>query len=172
MHKNLLKPKQPVVNQEADVANFKLCYMDEELFIEPAAAEDFPSVCALLESEQLPISDLRNDMKHFYLAIVGDTTVGAIGLDPYGSSGLLRSMIVLPEYRHMGIAAHLVETLETHAKQLAIKDLFLITNTADGFFTKIGFRKIQRDQLPATVAGSAEFNGLCPESSSIMKKTI
>ncbi|ULQ51814.1 arsenic resistance N-acetyltransferase ArsN2 [Flavihumibacter fluvii] len=146
--------------------------MDEELFIEPAAAEDFSSVCALLESEQLPISDLRKDMKHFFLAIIGETTVGAIGLDPYGSAGLLRSMIVLPGYRHMGIAAYLVETLETHAKQQAIKELFLITNTAEGFFTKMGFNKISKDQLPVTVASSAEFNGLCPASSSIMKKAM
>ena len=58
MHKNLLKPKQPVVNQEADVVNLKLYRMDEELFIEPAAAEDFSSVCALLESERVgkPVS--------------------------------------------------------------------------------------------------------------------
>jgi amino-acid N-acetyltransferase len=146
--------------------------MDEELFIEPAAAEDFSSVCALLESEQLPVSDLRKDMEHFFLAIVGDTTVGSIGLDPYGTSGLLRSMIVLPEFRKMGIAAHLVETLETHAKRQSINELFLITNTAEHFFSKMGFRKIQRDQLPDNVASSAEFNGLCPTSSSIMKKSI
>lgn len=146
--------------------------MDEELFIEPAAAEDYSSVCALLESEQLPISDLRKDMEHFFLAIVGDTAAGSIGLDPYGASGLLRSMVVLPAFRNMGIAAHLVETLELHAKQQSIKELYLITNTAEQFFSKMGFRKIQREQLPENVAASAEFNGLCPRSSSIMKKSI
>ncbi len=146
--------------------------MDEELFIEPAAAEDFSSVCALLESAQLPTADLRQDMAHFFLAIIGDDTVGAIGLDPYGSSGLLRSMIVQPEFRNMGIAAHLVETLEAHAKKEGVEELYLITNTAEQFFAKIGFKKIQRDQLPDAVAGSAEFNGLCPASSTIMKKKI
>lgn len=146
--------------------------MDEELFIEPAAAEDFSSVCAMLESEQLPTSDLRPDLHHFFLAIVGDSTVGAIGLDPYGSSGLLRSMIVLPEYRKMGIAAHLVDRLESHARKAGIKELFLITNTAERFFAKIGFQKIDRNLLPDTVAVSAEFNGLCPASSSIMKKKL
>ena len=146
--------------------------MDEELFIEPAAAEDFSSVCALLESEKLPTSDLRPDMDHFFLAIVGENTVGAIGLDPYGSSGLLRSMIVLPEYRKMGIAAHLVDTLESHARKAGIKELFLITNTAERFFAKTGFQKIDRNLLPATVAASAEFNGLCPASSTIMKKKL
>lgn len=160
------------MNPEADVVNAKWEQMDEELFIEPAAAEDFPSVCALLESEHLPVSDLRQDMQHFFLAIVGDTIAGSIGLDPYGPSGLLRSIVVLPAFRNMGIAAHLVETLEMHAKQQSIKQLFLITNTAELFFSKMGFTKIQRDQLPENVAASAEFNGLCPASSSIMRKPV
>lgn len=147
-------------------------YMTSTITIRPASATDFHKACALLQSEALPTIDLRPELQHFFLAFDQEQAIGLIGLDPYGSSGLLRSMIVLPVYRNHGVAARLIATLEAHATGLGIRQLFLITNTAAGYFQQKGFGMVQRDALPGDLATSAEFNGLCPESSTIMTKSL
>lgn len=146
--------------------------MSNKFFIRHANPEDFLPVCALLESENLPVSDLRKDMKDFFLAEMENQTVASIGIDRYGQDALLRSMVVNSPQRNLGIASELVSHLEAHARQQGIYTLYLITNTAEDYFARMAFEPITREQVPSLVATSAEFNGLCPASSTIMRKVL
>lgn len=146
--------------------------MSLQLIIREAKPEDFLPVCTLLQSENLPVSDLRKDLADFFLAETEAEPVASIGLDRYGPDALLRSMVVKGSHRNLGIAADLVKHLEAHARQQGISTLYLITNTAEDYFGRKGFVSINRDQVPPLVATSAEFNGLCPASSAIMRKDL
>ncbi len=137
-----------------------------------AAPADLDTVKTLLSAENLPTEDLRPDLLHFFIAENNDAPVAAIGLDPYGPDALLRSMIVDRNWRSHGIASRLVRELEQHARDSGIQQLFLVTNTAEAYFSRKGFHRINRLEVPESVARSAEFNGLCPASAVIMKKVL
>ena len=133
---------------------------------------DFTEVCSLLQSESLPTIDIAKGLPHFFVKIIDEEVVGSIGMEHYGQSGLLRSMIVNPAFRIKGIANQLVNQMTLYAKGLGVKKLFLITNTAEDYFQSLGFMKIPREEVEKEVLQSKEFNGLCPASSAIMMKQL
>ena len=140
--------------------------------IRATTERDYTQVCSLLQSESLPTIDLENDLPHFFVKTVGEEIVGSIGMERYGQSALLRSMIVSPAFRNKGIAADLVYQLTGYAKGQGVKKLFLITNTAEVYFEKLGFIRVARETVEKDVLRSGEFNGLCPASSAIMMKQL
>jgi N-acetylglutamate synthase-like GNAT family acetyltransferase len=56
------------------------------------------------------------------VAKIGDTIIGAIGLEVYGISGLLRSAAIHPGYQNKGIGSKLYDKLIQHVKSLGIKE--------------------------------------------------
>jgi amino-acid N-acetyltransferase len=62
--------------------------------------------------------------------------------------------------------------MEEHARDAGVRNLYLLTTTAEGFFAGLGYRKVSRDQAPPGIAGTEQFSSLCPSSSSFMVKTL
>ena len=133
-----------------------------------ATSKDYDTLCHLLETEKLPTVDLNKELPHFILKTVEDKIVGSIGLELYGNSALLRSMMVIPDHRNEGIASELIGKLLAYAKENGVRNVYLITNTAEDFFSRKGFIKIDRSKVSEEILSSQEFNGLCPSSSAIM----
>ena len=71
----------------------------------------------------------------------------------------IRALEIHPDYQHLGLGSKLVEYMEQEAKQLGIKQLFPFTLTED-FFETLGFKKINRKNLPAKVWGECS---RCPK---------
>ena len=46
--------------------------------------------------------------------------------------------------------------------------VFLVTTTAAYWFTRFGFRRIDRDSVPGSILQSVEFQGACPTTAVIM----
>jgi amino-acid N-acetyltransferase len=59
-----------------------------------------------------------------------------------------------------------------YAHLQGIKELYLLTNTAEGFFSKIGFNKVERDNVPDSIRATKEFQSLCPSTAACMAKRI
>jgi amino-acid N-acetyltransferase len=137
-----------------------------------ATEGDRPVVTALLKSENLPVEDLPASLKTFFLAEHDSRVVGVIGLEEYGADGLLRSLVVNPLFRNENIAARLLAELELNAKALGIGYLYLLTETAPGYFAKKGFDKISRSDVPALLQTSSEFSHVCPQSATVMRKRL
>jgi len=140
--------------------------------VRPTTEMDYTQVCSLLQSESLPTIDLERDLPHFFVKTINEEIVGSIGMEHYGESGLLRSMLVRPTFRNKGIASELVNHLSHYAKDRGVRKLFLITNTAEDYFQRMGFTKVLREKVEKEVLQSKEFNGLCPASSAIMMKEL
>jgi len=81
-------------------------------------------------------------------------------------------MAVASGHRSKGIAMALINELMAYAKGKRVSDMFLITNTAEQYFQRVGFKKIPREEVKEVVLQSKEFNGLCPASSAIMMKEL
>jgi len=146
--------------------------MTETISVQAAAPSDYHSVCKLLSKYKLPIEDIDRDLSHFFIVKQHGLPVGVIGMERYGEFGLLRSMATDPAYRNNGIAASLVTQLFKYGKSLGLKEMYLLTETAESYFAKRGFQRIKREETPAAIKQSAEFSHLCPSTAVVMKKEI
>ncbi len=59
----------------------------------------------------------------------------------------IRSLIVKGEYRNQNIGAKIVESALNEAKSLKVEEILVLTY-AKGFFDKLGFSEISKEQIP------------------------
>jgi amino-acid N-acetyltransferase len=130
------------------------------------------AIIELLTSEKLPVADLPERLNDFVVALQNEGMTGAAGLEVYGVYGLLRSLAVRPESRGKGVAGRLLQKIDAMALLKNLKELYLLTETAPGYFERKGYHKISRDDVPAEVQQSSEFNHVCPVSAIVMKKSL
>ena len=132
-----------------------------------AAVSDWPAIEALLRESGLPVTGARDNLDDFIVA-GPDQVLGCVGLERYGSTGLLRSLAVSPAERGNGVGRALVDACLSHARASGITTLVLLTETAEPFFARLGFRRVDRTEVPDAVRASAEFRGACPASAVAM----
>ena len=137
-----------------------------------ATGQSRNEVINLLKSQNLPSEDLPDVLTDFYAAVNAEKLIGLIGMERYGNFGLLRSMVVHPDYRNKGVAETLVIHLEKEAKATGITDMYLLTETADKYFTRKGYSTITRESVPDELKQSSEFSHVCPASAVVMKKKL
>ena len=138
-----------------------------------ARAADWNDVRKLLRDAGLPTDDLGPELlEHFLIAGLGDEVVGLVGLEIYDTKGLLRSLVVTKESRSTGLGSKLVSALEATARAAGIKDLWLLTIDAEGYFATLGYIIVARDAVPEAIRLSDEFAELCPESAHLMMKDL
>jgi amino-acid N-acetyltransferase len=141
--------------------------------LRPATQEDLSAILALLKESSLPTAGLGDQaLTDFIVAERGGRLVGVVGLEIYRESALLRSAAVEPSWRGTGIGRALVERALDLSRKRGIRDVFLLTTTAEDYFPRFGFCCVTRDSVPAAVRGSAEFQGACPDSAVVMRKTV
>lgn len=136
-----------------------------------AQQTDLDAVLALLKQEDLPTEGVAEHLTRFLVAEdAAGAFLGAIGLEYYGGdTALLRSAVVDPSCRSKGIGWALFEGLLENARGLRLKRLVLLTNTAESYFARKGFRKIPRSSITGPVTQSIEFTGACPASAVAME---
>jgi amino-acid N-acetyltransferase len=140
--------------------------------ISAAASTDVPAIAALLREAFLPHEDFVDHLEHFFVAKLEGKVVGAAGFELHGADALLRSLVVAPGRRGGGLGGRLVEQLTGAAAAQGVKRFFLLTTTAEAFFTKRGFQKADRGSVPASIAKTKEFNSLCPVSAVCMTRNL
>ena len=142
------------------------------LTLDRADAGDLDRVEALLAANDLPSRDVRTTPGRFFLARSGTAVVGVGGVEPYGSAGLLRSVVVEESSRGRGYGAALCGALEARARENGLETLYLLTTTASGFFRRIGYEAVDREHVPSSVRRTTEFTDLCPASATCMRKDL
>ena len=60
------------------------------------------------------------------------------------------------------------ELVGTEAEKRKLRGIYLLTETAHGFFQKKGFKDVARNEVPEEIKRSAEFSVLCSESAAVM----
>jgi len=144
--------------------------------ISSARKSDLSRIRSLLRLVNLPFEGVAGHLDDFLVirekTKTAVTLVGCVGLEIYGSSALLRSVAVMPEHQGKGHGKSLTEHVIQYARKKGVKTLFLLTDTAERFFSKAGFARVDRDAVPPEVKQSVEFTSLCPISSACMMKII
>ena len=70
--------------------------------------------------------------------------------------------------RGKAVGSTITEFLLNEAKKRKLKGVYLLTETAPGFFLKKGFTEVSREAVPAEVKRSEEFANLCSQSATVM----
>jgi amino-acid N-acetyltransferase len=103
-----------------------------------------------------------------FIAADGAGFAGITALERHGPADapvfLLRSVAVRAERRGSGLGAALVTAALAAADAEAGRPAVvgLLTETAQGYFERLGFTRVDRSALPGESAASAELTGACP----------
>ncbi len=134
---------------------------------------DWRAIRTLLSDAGLPVTDLDQEkLDGFLVAVDDEEVVGLIGLEVFGRTGLLRSLVVATGARRAGLGGKLVGALESAAEVAGIEELWLLTIDAERFFERQGFTIVEREVVPDSIRQTDEFGGLCPDTAYLMMKRL
>lgn len=140
----------------------------DDVTLRRATLADLNSVRGLLSVSGLPLDGVSDHVEDFVIAEAGGDLAGVIGMERHGAYGLLRSAAVREDLKSCGIGGKLVNQLLASARQHGVTDVYLLTTTAERYFPAFGFSVIPRSAVPGELSASAEFQGACPDTATVM----
>lgn len=141
--------------------------MSASLTLRPANETDLEAISSLLRANGLPLDGVSDCIEDFIVADLNGEIVGSIAIERYDHYGLLRSAAVSTSARGKGIGATLVQRILDDAKRMGVTDVYLLTETAQDYFPRFGFDRIDRSVIPPALNESAELKGACCLDSAI-----
>jgi amino-acid N-acetyltransferase len=136
--------------------------------ISAAKRDELPEILALLEECNLPKEELATHLSTTLVARKGKEIVGCSALELHQEFALLRSVAVKASFRKRGLALNLTRAALDLAKHYQVTNVYLLTETASAFFSKVGFIPIRRSDVPENIQRSTEFTTLCPDTAAVM----
>lgn len=143
-----------------------------DIKIMPAVEADYPLISQILKGNGLPYDDINNETISLFIAYKGSSAIGIGGIEQVGDVGLLRSTVVLNEFRNSGYGSLLLQLIEEKARMKGVLTLYLLTESAQDFFKKNGFEFISRKEVPSCIRHTRQFSELCPCTANCMVKRI
>ena len=137
-----------------------------------AEKSDIRRIREWLDSFSLPSIDVDGKAQKIFVAECDGKLVAIGGIEKLGDIALIRSIVVAPEHRKNGIASNIYQLLEKYARNLEIKGLYLITESAKEYFQNLGFNDLERKAAPCLIKQTSQFSKLCPSSATVMVKTL
>lgn len=130
------------------------------------------AVHALLRSHKLPLDGFDAAHVEALVAREAGRVVGSAALELFGSYGLLRSVAVEEGRRRRGVGNMLTAAALDLARSHQVREIYLLTETAAGFFPRHGFERVGRDAVPAEVRASVEFTTACAVTAEVMRRRL
>jgi amino-acid N-acetyltransferase len=125
-----------------------------------------------LTNNALTTVGLKDCLENFLIAVdKNGSWVGVAGYEVYGEIALLRSVAVDSRARNLGHGRTLVQAALANAKNQGVRSVYLMTETAERYFGRLGFEPIERDRVEPAVKHSPEFAECCV-SARVMRKTL
>ena len=113
-----------------------------------ARPDDVPRVAALIASANLPPLFIDEFLGGFVIADCAGEIAGVGGLEIYGESGVMRSVVVDERARGWGLGRAMSELLIDDARAAGAAMLYLFTVEALDFWEHLGFEEIALDAWP------------------------
>jgi UDP-N-acetylmuramate: L-alanyl-gamma-D-glutamyl-meso-diaminopimelate ligase len=142
----------------------------------PARAEHKGRIGALLDRVGIAHPVLEQFWPS-YLVIPGEDEsaplVGCVAIEVVDDVALLRMLAVVPERRGEGLGYVLVESATDRARSQGVNQLYLVTDGAQGYFgEKLGFSIIDRKDVAASIAATAEYALARSKAATWMRKEL
>jgi amino-acid N-acetyltransferase len=126
----------------------------------------------VLAEANLPTGDLLADPASYYAVEDAGEPSAFGGLSLLGEHALLRSIVVRPIARGAGQGKAIVAALAEMAGAKGARQLWLLTTTAEGFFSHQGWEVVDRRHTPAPIAATYQFASTCPASAVLMCRKL
>ena len=136
--------------------------------IEAARLSDLASVFALLATVGLPHEGLAAILPTTVVVRDAGRVVGCAALEVHEGVALLRSVAIDPVYRSRSLGQQLVEAQLNKVRKLGFQEVYLLTETAQNYFTRFGFHLVERAAVAPAIHSSIEWISACPESAQAM----
>lgn len=136
--------------------------------LETAQPSDFATVLALLNRTGLPQEGVESRLSTTVVAREAGQVVGYAVLEIYGMVALLRSVAVDSDARGRGLGWQLVEEQLQEARRRGIQEVYVLTETAQHYFPRFGFRPIERSFIAPAIHASVEWTISCPQTAQAM----
>jgi len=141
-----------------------------------AGAADSPGIASLLEAVGLSAPGTEGRLPRTLVCEGTDEEAQAQAqapaatacLEPLGPHGLLRSVAVRPDLRGLGLGTLAVASAIAVGRGSGLGEVALFTETAPGFFEKLGFRPVGRNDLPEAIRRSPQAGEECAETAQAM----
>ena len=144
--------------------------MGNDVTISAARASDVGDIKKLLVASGLPVEGVDDHWKTFVVARDrSGAVIGCGGSEPYDTAALIRSIAVAADHRSHGLGRRIVRQLIDRLASRGVRDFFLLTTTAEEYFRKRGFTKIDRDDVNPQLLASREFQDACPSTAVCMR---
>jgi uncharacterized protein (UPF0261 family)/N-acetylglutamate synthase-like GNAT family acetyltransferase len=139
-----------------------------------ATESDVHEIAGLLQSCGLPTAGVREWIDGFLVVRgVEDQVVACAAVERHGKLGLVRSVVVAPELRGLGIGRRLVATLLNRAAADGLTEVVLQSRHAPDFFAEhLGFERIDRAAVADALAESASFRHEFCEYATVMRRSL
>ncbi|HVL32113.1 MAG TPA: HAD-IIA family hydrolase [Actinomycetota bacterium] len=119
--------------------------------LRPAAGPDLPLIASMLHQGGLIAGAARERIGRTVVAESDRKPIATASWEPFGDKALLRSVAVSDEHRRSGTGTLVVASMLRKILESGIRDVYLVTETAERFFTACGFRTIDRGELPEEI---------------------
>jgi amino-acid N-acetyltransferase len=142
--------------------------------IRKAVEGDLAGILGLLEAAGLPGEGVREHLSCFLVAEAGGRLAAVAGLQPGDRCALLRSVAVDPGARGTGLGIEIVRQALRLALVTGAETVYLLTDTAAGFFPKFGFTPALRTELDALFpdAPGAAPGGRCASAQAMVLRDL
>lgn len=137
-----------------------------------ARVSDEQQIRELLIAAQLPHEDIGKHLQNLVVARRDDEIVGTVCVEVYGQVGLLRSFTVASADQGKGIGRLLYDAIIAYGRMHGVREVYLLTTTAESFFRKLGFTTIERSRLPGQIQMTTEVQSLCRSAAICMTRKI
>ena len=137
------------------------------------AAWERDGLRSALRKAGLPADDVDDARLLFWrFESLNDVPAGFGGLEIHDGDALLRSVVVLPPLRRIGIGRAIVAKLETEAAARNCRAVYLLTAVQADFFARLGYAPCGRTEVPDGIRARLQFTSLCPASADVMVKRL
>lgn len=128
--------------------------------IENAVKADEEEILTLLRESGLPTQGVAEGIDRFLIARDDDgSAIASAGLEGSDDIGLIRSVAVSPDARGRGVGFAIVTALLERAKADGVRELVLLTNTAENFFhDQFDFERTDRSRYDGKLDDCCEWN--------------
>jgi amino-acid N-acetyltransferase len=130
---------------------------ERDIVISPATNADVDVIKALLALSGMSGEGVDEHWKTFVIARDGERVVGCGGAQAYQFAALIRSVTVVPDYRRSGIGRRIVRQLLDRLASRGLREFYLLTTDAEGYFKKRGFKTVDRDEVHPQIVATREF---------------
>jgi N-acetylglutamate synthase-like GNAT family acetyltransferase/enamine deaminase RidA (YjgF/YER057c/UK114 family) len=138
----------------------------------PSAHFNDADVATLLAEAGLPLPGAEDRPVQMRALERAGRVRACAGFERAGHDALLRSVAVAADSRGQGLGRELVKGLLSELAGAGVKQVYLLTMDADGFFARFGFETIDRAAVPEGILASREFEIHCCDSALVMRNSL